>query len=81
MADNRIARTADQMTGRQDARALELAERVRKFVLPSGDEPVPHHQLSDLSACQRQLAFFRLRPALQVPAPVSRNTRFQLSSS
>ena len=38
MADDRFARTADRMAARQDARAAELAERVRTFVLPSGDE-------------------------------------------
>jgi SAM-dependent methyltransferase len=38
MADDRFARTAGQMAARQDARAAELAERVRAFVLPRGDE-------------------------------------------
>src|SRR2546426_7926279 len=38
MADDRFARTAGQIAARQDAGAAELAERVRRFVLPSGDE-------------------------------------------
>jgi SAM-dependent methyltransferase len=38
MADDRFARTAEKMAARQDARAAELAERVRAFVLPRGDE-------------------------------------------
>jgi len=38
MADDRFARTAGQIAARQDARAAELAERVRRFVLPTGDE-------------------------------------------
>jgi ubiquinone/menaquinone biosynthesis C-methylase UbiE len=38
MADDRFARTARQMAERQDERAAELAERVRTFVLPRGDE-------------------------------------------
>jgi len=38
MADERFARTARQIAARQDARAAELAERVQRFVLPSGDE-------------------------------------------
>ena len=38
MAEDRFARTADRMAARQDARATELAERVRDFVLPAGDE-------------------------------------------
>jgi ubiquinone/menaquinone biosynthesis C-methylase UbiE len=37
MADDRFARTARQIAARQDARAAELGERVRHFVLPSGD--------------------------------------------
>ena len=37
MAD-RFARTADRVAARQDAAAAELAERVRDFVLPAGDE-------------------------------------------
>jgi ubiquinone/menaquinone biosynthesis C-methylase UbiE len=35
---DRFARTAEQVAARQDARAAELAERVRRFVLPRGDE-------------------------------------------
>src|SRR5436309_5937612 len=38
MAENRFARTAEKMAARQDARAAELAEHVRAFVLPRGDE-------------------------------------------
>ena len=38
MAEDRFARTADRMAARQDARAAELAEQVRDFVLPGGDE-------------------------------------------
>ena len=38
MADDRFARTAARVAARQDARAPELAERVRAFVLPRGDE-------------------------------------------
>jgi SAM-dependent methyltransferase len=35
---DRFARTADKVAARQDARAAELAEQVRTFVLPAGDE-------------------------------------------
>jgi len=35
---DRFVRTADLLAARQDARAAELAERVRSFVLPHGDE-------------------------------------------
>jgi len=35
---DRFARTADRVAARQDAHATELAERVRAFVLPRGDE-------------------------------------------
>jgi len=35
---DRFARTAERVAARQDARAAELAERVRAFVLPRGDE-------------------------------------------
>src|SRR5512146_2155057 len=35
---DRFARTADRMAARQDERAAALAEQVRTFVLPSGDE-------------------------------------------
>jgi SAM-dependent methyltransferase len=35
---NRFARTAEKVAARQDARAAELAEQVRSFVLPRGDE-------------------------------------------
>jgi SAM-dependent methyltransferase len=38
MADERFARTALRMAALQDARAAELAERVRTFVLASGGE-------------------------------------------
>jgi ubiquinone/menaquinone biosynthesis C-methylase UbiE len=38
MAEDRFARTADQIAARQDAHAAELTERVRSFVLPRGDE-------------------------------------------
>ena len=38
MADDRFARTSGQIAAIQDARAAELAERVRRFVLPTGDE-------------------------------------------
>jgi ubiquinone/menaquinone biosynthesis C-methylase UbiE len=37
MAD-RFARTADRVAAKQDANAAALAERVRDFVLPAGDE-------------------------------------------
>jgi ubiquinone/menaquinone biosynthesis C-methylase UbiE len=37
MAD-RFARTADRVAAKQDAAAAALAERVREFVLPRGDE-------------------------------------------
>ncbi len=36
--DNRFARTADQIAALQDERAAALAEQVRSFVLPRGDE-------------------------------------------
>jgi ubiquinone/menaquinone biosynthesis C-methylase UbiE len=39
MAD-RFARTADRVAAKQDANAAVLAERVRAFVLPAGDERV-----------------------------------------
>jgi SAM-dependent methyltransferase len=35
---DRFARTADKVAERQDARATELAEQVRRFVAPAGDE-------------------------------------------
>ena len=35
---DRFSRTADRFAARQDARAAELAEKVRDFVLPRGDE-------------------------------------------
>jgi SAM-dependent methyltransferase len=35
---DRFARTAERMAARQDARAAQLAEEVRRFVLPRGDE-------------------------------------------
>src|SRR5947209_13371891 len=38
MAEDRFARTASRMAERQDARAAALQERVRSFVMPSGDE-------------------------------------------
>ena len=38
MAENRFARTAQQVAARQDARAAALAEAVQSFVLPRGDE-------------------------------------------
>jgi ubiquinone/menaquinone biosynthesis C-methylase UbiE len=42
MADDplrrRFARSAERVAARQDARAADLAERVKRFVLPSGDE-------------------------------------------
>jgi len=38
MAEDRFARTADQVAAHQDARAVELAEQVQSFVLPEGDE-------------------------------------------
>jgi SAM-dependent methyltransferase len=38
MAEDRFARTAEQVAAHQDARAAELAERVRAFVLPEGTE-------------------------------------------
>jgi ubiquinone/menaquinone biosynthesis C-methylase UbiE len=38
MAEERFARTAQQIAQRQDARAAELAERVHWFVLPDGTE-------------------------------------------
>ena len=39
MAD-RFARTADRVAAKQDANAAMLAERVRDFVVPVGDERV-----------------------------------------
>jgi SAM-dependent methyltransferase len=38
MAENRFARTAQQVAAHQDARAADLAADVRAFVLPAGDE-------------------------------------------
>jgi SAM-dependent methyltransferase len=38
MAEDRFARTADEVAAHQDARAVELAEQVQSFVLPEGDE-------------------------------------------
>jgi ubiquinone/menaquinone biosynthesis C-methylase UbiE len=38
MAEDRFARTAQQVAARQDARAAELAAQVQSFVLPAGDE-------------------------------------------
>jgi len=38
MAEDRFARTADQVAAHQDARSAELAARVHAFVLPAGDE-------------------------------------------
>jgi SAM-dependent methyltransferase len=38
MAEDRFARTADRFVAQQDARARELAERVRVFVAASGEE-------------------------------------------
>jgi SAM-dependent methyltransferase len=38
MGEDRFARTAPQIAARQDARAAELAESVRVFVLPDGGE-------------------------------------------
>jgi SAM-dependent methyltransferase len=38
MAEDRFARTAEQVAAHQDARAAELAERVQAFVLPQGNE-------------------------------------------
>src|SRR5207248_6235025 len=38
MAEDRFARTAQQIAARQDARAAELAAQVHSFVLPAGDE-------------------------------------------
>ena len=38
MAEDRFARTAGQVAARQDERAAELEERVRAFVVPTGDE-------------------------------------------
>jgi SAM-dependent methyltransferase len=38
MAENRFARTAQQMAAYQDARAEALAERVQAFVQPAGSE-------------------------------------------
>jgi ubiquinone/menaquinone biosynthesis C-methylase UbiE len=38
MAEDRFARTAERFAAQQDARAGELAERVRAFLLTSGDE-------------------------------------------
>ena len=40
MAEDRFARTAQQVAAHQDARAAELAERVQAFVLPDGSERV-----------------------------------------
>ncbi len=38
MAEDRFARTAERFAAQQDARAGELAERVRAFLLAGGDE-------------------------------------------
>jgi ubiquinone/menaquinone biosynthesis C-methylase UbiE len=38
MAEDRFARTAEQIAARQDARAADLSTRVRAFVVPSGHE-------------------------------------------
>jgi SAM-dependent methyltransferase len=38
MPEDRFSRTADRFAAKQDARAAELAEHVRAFVLPHGDE-------------------------------------------
>lgn len=38
MAEDRFARTAQQVAARQDARAAELAQQVEAFVLPNGTE-------------------------------------------
>ena len=38
MAEDRFARTAERFVAQQDARAGELAERVRAFLLAGGDE-------------------------------------------
>jgi len=38
MAEDRFARTAERFAAQQDARAGELAERVRAFLVASGDE-------------------------------------------
>src|SRR4051812_13506986 len=38
MAEDRFARTAQQVAAHQDIRAAELAERVQAFVLPGGNE-------------------------------------------
>ncbi|HKT44959.1 MAG TPA: class I SAM-dependent methyltransferase, partial [Gaiellaceae bacterium] len=38
MVEDRFARTADLVAARQDERASALAEEVRSFVLPRGDE-------------------------------------------
>ena len=38
MAEDRFARTAERFAAQQDARAGELAERVRAFILAGGDE-------------------------------------------
>jgi SAM-dependent methyltransferase len=38
MAEDRFARTAEQVAAHQDARATELAERVQAFILPDGNE-------------------------------------------
>jgi SAM-dependent methyltransferase len=38
MAEDRFARTAQQVAAHQDARAAELAKRVQAFVLPDGNE-------------------------------------------
>jgi SAM-dependent methyltransferase len=38
MAENRFERTAERVAALQDARAEELAEAVRRFVRPQGDE-------------------------------------------
>jgi len=39
-SSNRFARTADRVAARQDARAEQLAQEVREFVRPAGDERV-----------------------------------------
>ena len=52
MSTDRFARTADRVAARQDARAARLAEEVRDFVQPRGDE-----RALDLGAGAGALAF------------------------
>ena len=63
---DRFARTADRVAALQDERAPELAENVRGFVLPSGDE-----RALDVGTGAGALAF-ALAPVVQSVVGVDR---------